>query len=409
MTNQNLQTELTAHYEWFHRHPERSYEEFATTARIQQILTDNGIEIADVPALKTGTVAVIHGQKNQANPASQTSTATTARPHVVALRGDIDALPIPEETGLPYASENPGVMHACGHDYNMTSALGAALLLHRTRDTFAGTVKVIFQPAEEAAADENTPTGSVYVLESGALADVEAIYGVHDSSVFPVGTYGIGQGPTSGAVTKFVITITGKGSHAAHPDQGASPIRAAVQLVEAIQSVAGLDVEPASPRAITVTHIEAGNTWNVIPEKALIEGTVRTLGTDVRDHFHDRFIALAHGTATSFGVDVDLHWEDGSPSVENDPALSAFSQQVAAGLGLTVTTPKPSLGGEDFSYYQRHFPGVFISAGVGTEAGGLHKSGFSPDVSGLADTATLLATLATRTLERLADSAQTSD
>jgi amidohydrolase len=399
MTDSPLQQELSEHYRWFHAHPERSYKEVATTARLRGLLTDAGIEILDNPKLETGLVAIIEGTKD-------THSHSPVATHTVALRGDIDGLPITEDTGLPYSSQNPGVMHGCGHDFNMTSALGAALYLKAHADTFAGRVKVLFQPAEEVAADKDTPTGAVYVLRSGALDDVETIFGVHDTSSLPVGSIGISAGAVSGAVSKFQIHVQGQGSHAAHPNEGRSPIRAAAHLVDAIETVAGLDVNPATPRAVTVTHIESGSTWNVIPDKAFVEGTVRTLGSQVRDDIHERIAAIVSGIGIAYGLTATLTWEDGSPSVENDAELATRARQAATALGLTAVPSSPSLGGEDFSYYQERVRGLFIHSGVGTDAGAMHSPHFAPDVAGLADTATLLATLATQELARLNDTAE---
>lgn len=404
MTDSQLQSELIGHYQWFHRHPELSYQEFATTAHLRQILEAAGISILDTPRLTTGLVAVINGTApaEQHAPAASPTPLTTSPTSTVAIRGDIDGLPLTEDTGLPFASENTGVMHGCGHDFNLTSALGAALILHRKAHGFSGTVKVLFQPAEEVAADENTPTGSVHVLDSGVLDDVATIFGVHDTPALPAGAFGISAGPVSGAVSKFQIHVRGQGSHAAHPDAGRSPIRAAAHLIQAIESVPGLDVDPATPRAVTVTHVEAGSTWNVIPDKAFLEGTVRTLGDHARDSIHARIAALAEGFATAYELEIELRWEDGSPSVENDPRLAAAAQQTAETLGLRALPSVPSLSGEDFSYYQRKIPGLFVHAGVGAESGALHGPHFAPNVTGLADTATLLAALATDALRRLA-------
>ncbi|MCI1984460.1 MAG: amidohydrolase [Bifidobacteriaceae bacterium] len=396
MTDPQLQRDLAEHYQWFHRHPERSYEETATTAHLRHILGAAGIEILDAPTLATGLVAVIHG----------TAPAEGAIVnHVVAIRGDIDALPVTEDTALAFPSENPGTMHACGHDFNMTSALGAALELQRQATSFTGTVKVVFQPAEEVAANESTPTGAVYILNSGVLDNVETIFGVHDTPALEVSTFGISAGPVSGAVSKFQIQIQGRGSHAAHPNEGRSPIRVAAELVSAIETVPGLDADPATPHAVTVTHVESGSTWNVIPDSAFIEGTARTVGSRARDVIHTRIASIVTGLGSAYGVDATLRWEDGSPSVENDADLVRLGREVAHGMGLTAAESVPSLSGEDFSYYQQRIPGLFIHAGVGAEAGALHGPHFTPDISSLADTARLLANVALRELDVLGTTA----
>jgi amidohydrolase len=205
---------------------------------------------------------------------------------------------------------------------------------------------------------------------------------------------GISAGPVSGAVSKFQIRIHGHGSHAAHPNEGRSPIRVAAELIAAIESIPDLDVNPATPRAVTVTHVESGSTWNVIPDDAFIEGTVRTLGNHTRDTIHERFIALTAGLGTAYAVDIELTWEDGSPSVDNNAALAERGREVANDLSIAAAESVPSLSGEDFSYYQQRIPGLFVHAGVGADAGALHGPHFTPDIAGLADTATLLAGLA---------------
>lgn len=389
MSKEAFQTQLEDYAKWFHQHPEASYEEYETTERIARILNDNGIEILP-SGLKTGLVAQVKGSKK-----------AEGESHVVAIRGDIDGLPITEESGVPYASVNEGYLHGCGHDYNMTVALGAALLLQRRRDQFAGTVKVIFQPAEEVSADKNTPTGAVAVLRTGVLEDVEVFFGTHDSNGGEPGEYFIGAGPQSGAVDKYRIRIHGKGSHAAHVNSGVSPIRPAVALIDGIETISTKNVDPIHPRAISVTHIEAGSTWNVIPRDAFIEGTVRTAYAEDRTLIHDRIRDIANGTSLAYGVEIDFDWEYGSPSVYNDPEWTQFAKDTAASLGLVVREPDASLGGEDFSYYQQEAPGVFLNIGVGNGDRPMHGPTFYPKLDALSDSAELLSRLAQGALSRL--------
>lgn len=389
MSKEAFQTQLEDYAKWFHQHPEASYEEYETTERIARILNDNGIEILP-SGLKTGLVAQVKGSKK-----------AEGESHVVAIRGDIDGLPITEESGVPYASVNEGYLHGCGHDYNMTVALGAALLLQRRRDQFAGTVKVIFQPAEEVSADKNTPTGAVAVLRTGVLEDVEVFFGTHDSNGGEPGEYFIGAGPQSGAVDKYRIRIHGKGSHAAHANSGVSPICPAVALIDGIETISTKNVDPIHPRAISVTHIEAGSTWNVIPRDAFIEGTVRTAYAEDRTLIHDRIRDIANGTSLAYGVEIDFDWEYGSPSVYNDPEWTQFAKDTAASLGLVVREPDASLGGEDFSYYQQEAPGVFLNIGVGNGDRPMHGPTFYPKLDALSDSAELLSRLAQGALSRL--------
>lgn len=388
-----LQSQLETYCRWFHQHPEPAYQEFETTARIKEILAEHGIDIIDT-GLKTGLVARIDG----------TAQHQPGAGHVVAVRGDIDALPIQEDTGVPYASVNPGYLHGCGHDYNLTTALGAALLLSERRNDFAGTAKVIFQPAEEVAATKEIPTGAVAVLNTGALDDVEAFYGVHDTNGEEPGTFVIAPGPDSGAVDKFRVRFHGRGTHAAHPNGGVNPIRPLAAAVEGIQSISGQDVEPTHPRVVTVTHVESGSTWNVIAPDAFLEGTARTAFPEDRTIIHDRLEAIVNGIAAAYGVSVDFEWEYGSPSVVNDERWSALAARTAADLGLNVVAPKQtSLGGEDFSYYLQHAPGSFIHIGVGNGDRPMHGPTFYAKLDALADGADLLASVAQRTLAVLAE------
>ena len=386
-----------AWYRWFHQHPEPSYGEVETTREIARILGEYGITVLDTE-LKTGLVAQVDGGLGG-------SDGTT---HVVAIRGDIDGLPIREDTGLSYASLNHGYMHGCGHDFNLTVALAAAIELQQRRDTFHGMVKVIFQPAEEVAADKDTPTGAVAVLDTGALDDVEAFFGTHDSNALEPGSIGISAGPVSGAVDKYFITITGRGSHAAHPDAGASPIRAVVALANALQSLSGLDVDPTHPRVVSITHIESGSTWNVIPDTALIEGTVRTAYPNDRRIVHDRTQSVTQGIGQAWGVQTDFRWDFGSPAVVNDEHWAQTARTVAVEHGLTPTQSPVTLGGEDFSYYLRQAPGAFVHIGVGNADRPMHGPTFYPKLNGLEAGAHTLAGIAVKALQEL-DPAHSTD
>lgn len=377
---EGIRGELLTNYEWFHRHPELSNREFETTARITRILQDHGIEILD-SGLATGLVAVIRG--GVPGP-------------VIALRGDIDALPVREETGLPYASENPGVMHACGHDFNLSVALGAAILLQGHRDALHGTVKVIFQPAEESRATPESPTGAVQVLNTGVLDDVRAFFGTHDAEG-RVGAIYIREGGISGAVDKFEVRIHGRGAHAAHPNQGVDVISVLTAMVQGLQTIVGRNVEPVHPRVLSVTHLEAGHTWNVMADEAFFEGTVRTTEPGDRDLIHDAALRIINNTAAAFGAKAEVDWEFGSPAVFNNPAWAQEARAVGANEGLDVKDDAVKLGGEDFSYYLQRQQGLFVHVGAGN-AGAIHGSRFSPDPAGIIPGSHFLAALAVQAL-----------
>lgn len=382
-----LEVELLDHYRWFHRHPEPSYEEHATTAKLREILEAHGIEILD-SGLRTGLVAIVRGALDGP---------------VVAIRGDIDGLPITENTGLPYTSENVGYMHGCGHDFNMTVALGAAILLQSRKDELHGTVKVILQPAEEGKATKERPTGAVQVLDTGVLDDVQAFFGTHDAPG-ETGAIAIREGGISGAVDKFQATIHGTGSHAAEPDRGIDPIAALGAVLQGLQTVTARSLDPVDPRVLSVTHVEAGSTWNVIPQDAFLEGTVRTTEPKDRHLAKDKAVAIIERTAEAYGATADVNWFFGSPSVVNDGAWAAFGRRVARDEGLAVADDRPQLGGEDFSYYLQRKPGLFVHIGAG-DAGAAHTPAFRPDPAGIWPGARFLAALAVRALDEWDDAA----
>lgn len=388
-----LASYLEDNYRWFHRHPELAYAEYATTEHIKEMLAEHGIAVVD-SGLGTGLVAEVRGTEAHVGSAP-----------VVAIRGDIDALPLSEETGLPYTSQTPGVMHGCGHDVNLSVALGAAILLQNRRSEFSGTVKVIFQPAEEVRADKDHPTGAVAVLRTGVLDDVQAFFGTHDTDALPLGTVGISDGAVSGAVDKFEISVTGQGTHAAKPHEGVNPISVVAAIIGALQSVSGQNMDPTHAGVLTVTHVEAGSTWNIVPSTAFLEGTVRTAGTDDREMFRRRVHEIASGVAAAYGVTADVIWNAGCDSVLNDPTWSALARQVASDVGLSVGGNPVSLGGEDFSYYLADgIPGCFVHVGAASAdfpAHVIHSPHFAPDPRAIIGGARFLAALAERALIRL--------
>ena len=313
-----MQKKLEEMFEWFHRNPELSYEEYRTTEHIRQILTDAGVEILPLP-LETGLVAVVRGE--QEGP-------------VQALRCDIDALPILEETGLSYASEIPGKMHACGHDFHITAGLGVALLLQERKQELAGTVKILFQPGEESS------LGALKMLETDVCDDVEFFWGLHADPTNEAGVIGLRAGYVSAAVDRFVLTIKGVGCHGAHPDDGVDPIPAACAVVQALQTIVTRNVNAFHPALISVTRIEAGNTWNVIPETAELEGTVRTMDRADRELFEKKVALIAQKTAEAYGAEAQVQWIPGPPAVVNDEKMAEYAADVARRLGFSVQLPE---------------------------------------------------------------------
>lgn len=358
-----FEEKLIEHFEWFHRNPELSYEEYATTAKIKEILTQEGVEILPC-ALETGLVAIIRGAK---------------KGPVQALRCDIDALPVREETGLSYASECEGKMHACGHDFHIVVGLGCAVLLNEKKKQLEGTVKIIFQPAEESS------LGALKILETDIMSDVERVWGIHADPTNEAGTIGIREGAVTAAVDRFVVTVKGEGCHGAHPDDGRDPIPAAAAMVQAFQTIVTRDINAFHPALISVTRIEAGNTWNVIPESAQLEGTVRTMDREDRSLFEQRLKEIAGYTAMSYGMTAEVQWIAGPPATVNDAKMADISMEKGVKLGFKVVPEENSLGGDDFAFLEEKIPGCYLK--VGTGRGQLiHQPGFMVDPSAIMPT-----------------------
>lgn len=322
---------------YLHQHPEVSDQEVATSAYLRDRLRTLGYRIITPAKLKTGVVAELgHGHP------------------VVALRSDIDALPIHEATGLAYASVNPGVMHACGHDFHMASLLGAAQALKDA--DFAGTIRLIFQPAEE------THVGAQEVMESGGAEGIDAIIGFHNKPDLAAGEVGILEGGLMAAVDQFKVILHGKGTHAAKPELGRDPIVALTSLVNSLQTIVSRNVDPQAVVVLSVTHISGGNTWNVIPETASFEGTVRSFSTAGRKLAKQRFMEIVKAGAATFDVTPEIEWIKGPDVVNNDDQLTPLVAETTAKFARVVR-PVPSTTGEDFAYFSQRIPSVFAFVG----------------------------------------------
>jgi amidohydrolase len=368
-------TEIRRH---LHQHPELSNEEVETTKYIISLLEQAGIRIIDY-GLKTGVIAEVGGLRGGP---------------VVALRADIDALPIEEETGLPYASVYPGKMHACGHDFHTAALIGAAYLLKEQESELKGTVRFLFQPAEEKA------TGALQIVDSGALEGVRAVFGMHNKPGLPVGTIGIKGGPLMAAADGFKVEVTGTGTHAAVPDAGIDPIVASSHIITALQTIVSRNVSALQSAVISVTKLHSGNTWNVIPETAVLEGTIRTFDEEVRLSVLRRFQEVTEGVAVALGAKANVRWITGPPPVINDDALAKLANESADALGLTAVEPVPSPAGEDFAVYQRAVPGLFVFMGTsGTRE--WHHPDFNLDERALPLSAGFFTDIARRYLDTL--------
>lgn len=338
-----LEEELKKVFYWFHENPELSYEEYDTTAKIREFLESHQIEIMPYD-LETGLIAVVRGA--QEGP-------------VQMLRCDIDALPITEQTALSYRSKTNGKMHACGHDMHITAGLGCAVLLQENRDKLRGTVKIIFQPAEESS------LGALKILETDVMEDVEFAWGLHADPTNKAGVIGIREGYVTAAVDRFVITVKGTGCHGAHPDDGIDPILVSAAIVQALQSIVSRNINAFHPSLLSVTRISAGTTWNVIPPEAVMEGTVRTMDREDRILYERKVKEIAQKTAQAYGAEAVVEWIAGPPATYNDKKMADLCKQKAEELGFRVVLEESSMGGDDFSFYEEKIPGCYVKIGTG--------------------------------------------
>jgi amidohydrolase len=371
-----LQSRLLGHFERFHRRPELGFCETETTAHIRSALEEAGIEILD-SGLKTGLIAIIRGKKSPAN-------AKT-----IALRADIDALPLNEETDLQYKSEIPGAMHACGHDFHTSALLGAAFLLKERENDLCGTAKLIFQPAEEVTG------GAKAVINTGFLDDVAEIYGLHvgpDPDAVN-GTVAISAGATFASAVVFSIEVKGRGGHAAMPHMCKDPVPALAQLINSAQSIVSRSTNPLDRVVVSFTHIEAGSTWNIIPSSAKAEGTIRALGSENAEIAVKRLSQICEGIAIASETKISLDSHMDTLSTNNNAALCESVKTTALTLGMPVEVFVPTMASEDFALYQQKIPGVFLGFAVKSPAP-LHNPRFAADPSALSQAATLLAAIA---------------
>ncbi len=322
---------------YLHQHPEISENEFETTAFIKKHLKDLGIEPLAYP-LKTGVIAEIgSGQP------------------IIALRADIDALPIIEKTGLAYASKN-GAMHACGHDFHQTSLLGAAQILKEREAEIKGTVRLIFQPAEENF------QGAYQVIEAGGIEGVSAIIGYHNNPHLKPGQIGLRSGAIMAGVEQFEVTVAGISAHAARPDLGVDTVLAITTMIHNLQQIVSRTVSPFDSAVLSVTHIDVGTTWNVLPAKGFFEGTIRTFDPKIRLAVINKFTKIVETTAEQFGAQVSIQWGNSPKVTYNDATLTPLIFENSKTFAQVIET-LPSTGGEDFAAYQEKIPGVFAFVG----------------------------------------------
>jgi amidohydrolase len=342
-----------------HRDPELSFQEQRTAEKLERALEPYAGESVKRVA-KTGVVARVRGRNSSAP--------------VVALRGDIDALPVREETGLPFASRNEGVMHACGHDIHATWTVAAAALL--AAHPAEGDVLIVLQPAEE------TGRGAPAILESGALDEVRAIFGGHVDRRFAVGEVVADEGPLAASADMFEIELAGQGAHAARPHESADPIVGLGALIGAIQTIVSRRLNPANPGVVTIGSVHSGTAPNVIPDRALLTGTVRAVDAPSRRLMLDEVKRIAEATAATYRLTARVVLDLGTPPIVNPPNATAWARRAAASVvGEEHVVPLGflNLAGEDFAHYMERIPGCFLRIGA-REPGGIvlpaHAPGF---------------------------------
>lgn len=327
-----------------HEHPELAFQEERTAAVLARELAAVGVSRVERIG-RTGLVARIPGQGTGSPP--------------VAIRGDIDALPLQEATGLPFASAYPGVMHACGHDVHASWAVGAAALL--SARPARGDVLVLFQPAEEIG------EGAQAMIREGALDGVRAIFGAHVDRRFTVGQVVAQAGPLAASADNFAIELVGRGAHGARPHEGADSVVALAALVTALQTIVARRVNPAAPAVVTVGMVSAGTAPNVIPDRASLQGTMRATDADTRATLRDALGEIATHVAAAHGVVARVTFGMGVPPVVNDPAAAGWAAEAAREvLGATGVVPlgPPNMAAEDFAFYQERVPGCFLRVGA---------------------------------------------
>lgn len=335
-----LTDELIAIRRHLHAHPERSFHETETSAYLERVLRDHGIDVLANP-METGVVAQITGA--HAGP-------------TVALRADIDGLPIHEDSGLDFASANPGVMHGCGHDLHMASLLGAVFWLSAHRNLIGGTVRIIFQPAEELG------LGARAVIDAGLVDGVEAIIGTHNNPNYAPGTLAAGTAPMMAGCVRFGVTLRAQGTHAGYPHKGTGPLEAMASMIMSLQTIVSRNVTPFHPLVVSVTEVHGGDVWNVVPAEAGFQGTVRYFHREDGDLAAERFHAIVEQTAAAYGIAASVDWDDFQDPLVSDPALI---EPVCAHIPqyASLAPIMPSMAGEDFAEYAKVTRPVFAFVG----------------------------------------------
>ncbi len=379
----NLQAEIGERYgerisalrRDIHREPELGFDTEKTAQKVLDALDGLPLQIQTGVA-QNGIVATLVGENEGPT---------------VGLRADMDALPITEETGLPFASEVDGKMHACGHDGHTSMLVGAAHALSGMRDSLNGTVRFIFQPAEEGGG------GGGVMVEEGVADGLDSIFALHLWPGLPFGTVATKAGPIMAAADAFEMEVRGTGGHGAMPHLSADAVVVAAHVVTALQTVVSREVDPVEPAVLTVGEIGAGTAFNIIPEKARLGGTVRTLNEDLRERMPERIEAVAQGVARGMRADAHLDYTFSYPVTRNAAGAAGHVLKTAGDLfgeETVLELANPSMGAEDFAYFLEKVPGAFVWLGVGRDVSGLHTPQFAFDEKILPRGSALLTALA---------------
>jgi amidohydrolase len=373
-----------------HQHPELSFHEYQTSAFVKQTLQNMGVEVEEVKEgiVQTGLVAYVKGK----NPDKK----------IVALRADMDALPIREQNEVPYKSQNEGVMHACGHDVHTSSLLGTAMILQELREQFEGTVKCIFQPGEELI-----PGGASLMIKAGVLErqKPKSLYGQHVAPQIPVGKVGFRPGIYMASADEIYLTIKGKGGHAAMPDSAVDPVLITAHILVALQQVVSRNANPKIPTVLSFGKVMADGATNIIPNEVQVAGTFRTLNEEWRAEAKKRITKIAEGIAESMGGSCEVKILHGYPYLENNPLLTQraieFAQEYVG--AENVIDLDIWMASEDFAFYTHHVDSCFYRLGVRNEArgitSGVHTPTFDVDEKSLEIGSGLMAWLALKELE----------
>ena len=375
-TNSDLEDLLISSRRYLHQHPEIGFNEFETSRFIWNTLESHGFVI-NGPLAGTGLYVDIEGH---------------APGPVVGYRADIDALPTQDAKHVSYASKNPGVAHLCGHDVHTSVALGIAILLKQHRDSFAGTVRVFFQPNEEGK-----PSGAPIMIEDGVLNGLEAVYAIHVDPTLSTGIYGLKKGPTTASAVRFKVVVSSASTgHSARPHQSVDTIWHSIQIANQFYQLAGRFTDPRDPTILTICRFQGGEAYNVIPDEIEFGGTLRSTSLETRLELQRLMTSVARAQTSHSDADIEVSFDEGIPPVLNDARLIDHVRKTTTqifGTEAIYEIDRPSMGGEDFANYQQHIPGALIRVGTSNNARTsfpLHDAHFDIDESAMLPTTRLL-------------------